>query len=257
MNPPPIVIFASRSRTSYALIHALADQFSVAAVVFEHGQGRKLLRYRLKTLGWLRVLGQLAFLAYDRLIIRPRSEGKINALLADYNDAPPDNRLRCMDVDSINGEAVQALLQEIQPACVVVSGTGIIRKKILALSDTFINIHTGITPRYRGVHGAFWAVYEGRPELAGVTIHLIDAGIDTGGILAQASITVDPAQDTYRTLPVKQYLVGLPLMVEQVAQALAGELAPYQRSDLESQQWYSPNLTEYIRFVIKLTEKAP
>ncbi len=245
----PIVILASRSQTSYLLINHLAQQFDVAQVVFEAPHTHKMLRYRLRTLGYWKVAGQLAFLVYDRLVIRRRSKSRIAALLQGRDTSAPDNRQPVIEVDSVNGAEVAVMLEKIQPRVVVVSGTGIIAKKILKLAPTFINIHVGITPRYRGVHGGFWAIYEGRPELAGTTIHQVDPGVDTGAILAQTTITVDPNLDTYRTLPVKQYLAALDLMVTSVQAALNGTLQPFKRDDLDSQQWYSPTPFEYLRFL--------
>ncbi len=252
MPSDSIVILARRSDTSYLLINHLAERFKVAQVVFEAPNTRKMLRYRLRTLGWWTVLGQLAFLAWDRLYIRPRSQLRIEQLLARYDLRPPDGRFPTIDVPSVNDEDVKTLLRECQPRVVIVSGTGIIGKKALALAPIFLNIHVGITPRYRGVHGGFWAVYEGRPELAGTTIHVVDPGVDTGAICGQATIEIDPRFDTYRTLPVKQYLVGLRLMEEAVRQALDGTLTPYQRDDMESRQWYSPTPREYWRFIRRL-----
>ena len=110
-----------------------------------------------------------------------------------------------------------------------------------------LNVHTGITPRYRGSHGAFWAVYEGKPELAGVTVLQIDAGIDTGGIVAQAVIEVE-ASDTYRTLPVKQSLAAVPLVMEAVERVLSGTHQTYRRADLEDKFWSSPTIGEYLEF---------
>ncbi len=48
-------------------------------------------------------------------------------------------------------------------------------------------MHAGITLRYRGVHGGYWALAEQHPEWVGTTVHLVDPGIDTGGILAQST----------------------------------------------------------------------
>jgi hypothetical protein len=48
----PLVIFASRSRTSYTLINHLVAHYPVALVVFEASKLKKLLRYRLRKLGW-------------------------------------------------------------------------------------------------------------------------------------------------------------------------------------------------------------
>lgn len=250
-DQPPIVIMASRSRTSYLLINHLAAQFNVAQVIFEPKHTRKLLRYRLRVLGWLAVARQLAFMVYDRAVIRPRSAPKIDALLADYDTSPPDDRLPCVDVTSVNSAHTRELLAAARPACVVVSGTGIIGRKTLAAAPTFLNVHVGITPRYRGVHGGFWAIVENRPDLVGVTVHQIDAGVDTGRIIAQATLSPQRT-DTFRTLPVRQYLAALPLMADAVRAALADNMTTITRNDLESKQWYSPTLADYVRFTQNL-----
>lgn len=247
--PPekPIVILATRSRTSYTLINRLARRHTVATVIFQPKPYRKMLRYRLRKLGRWRVLQQLLFMVYDRVVIQPRSKAMIDALLADYDDTAPDGRLECIDVDSINSKAVQDVLKAAQPGCVVVSGTGIIGKTVLGLAPVFLNVHVGITPRYRGVHGGFWAIYENRPDLVGVTVHKIDPGVDTGDIVAQDTLAVQ-SSDTLRTLAVRQYLLALPLLDRAVADALDGTLQSYQREDLTSKQWYSPTPAAYLKF---------
>ena len=246
-----IIILASRDELSYLLINHLAQKFTIAQVVFEAAHTRKMLRYRLKKLGAWVVAGQLAFLVIDRLLIRGQSRPKIRRLLKGHDASAPDGRLPILEVESVNGPEVTALLTEHKPQVVVVTGTGIIAKRVLALAPTFINIHVGITPRYRGVHGGFWAVYEGQPELAGTTIHRVDPGVDTGAIIAQVPISVE-ADDTYRTLPVKQYLAALDAMTNAVQAALDGKLSTCERSDLESKQWYSPTPVEYWRFMRRL-----
>jgi methionyl-tRNA formyltransferase len=163
--------------------------------------------------------------------------------------------VRTVDVPDINAPATVELLRTVSSSCGVLSGTSVVRSPILERFPTWLNIHCGITPRYRGVHGAFWAVYEGRPDLAGVTVHQVDAGIDTGAIVAQELIEVGSA-DTYRTLPVKQYLAGAPLMVAAVRAALDGSLRTYRRPELESRLWSSPGVLEYMRFRRRLASLA-
>lgn len=46
-----------------------------------------------------------------------------------------------------------------------------------------INLHISILPFCRGAHPVFWSIVEGNP--LGVTIHMLDAGLDTGNILFQ------------------------------------------------------------------------
>src|SRR5690606_24425483 len=92
-------------------------------------------------------------------------------------------------VPSVNATQCIDLVQKIEPDIVVVNGTRIISKKVLdAVPVSFINTHVGITPKYRGVHGAYWALACGDTDNCGVTVHLVDKGIDTGGILKQAVI---------------------------------------------------------------------
>jgi len=52
-----------------------------------------------------------------------------------------------------------------------------------------INLHISFLPFNRGAHPNFWSFYDGTP--AGVTIHMIDEGIDTGSILFQKLIAFD------------------------------------------------------------------
>jgi Formyl transferase len=58
-----------------------------------------------------------------------------------------------------------------------------------------INLHMGISPYYRGAATNFWALYDGRPEYVGATIHLLSEGLDCGPILFHAlpaARAVDP-----------------------------------------------------------------
>ena len=104
-------------------------------------------------------------------------------------------------------------MAEAEPDLVVVHGTRIIAERVLReIAVPVVNVHAGITPRYRGVHGGYWAFADGRPELAGTTVHLVDAGIDTGGILGQT--TFERGQDdTIATYPLLHLACGLPVLV--------------------------------------------
>lgn len=59
-----------------------------------------------------------------------------------------------------------------------------------------VNLHIGYLPYNRGAHPNYWSHAEGTPP--GVTIHLIDEGIDTGPILYQNTVAFTPDEDTYR-----------------------------------------------------------
>lgn len=52
-------------------------------------------------------------------------------------------------------------------------------------------------PFNRGAHPNFWSHYDGTPS--GVSIHMIDEGIDTGDIIAQEKFFIDPKENTFKT----------------------------------------------------------
>jgi folate-dependent phosphoribosylglycinamide formyltransferase PurN len=252
-----IVIAARRQRLSYVLINHLHEHFEIAHVLFERGHPLRILRWRLRRLGVRAVAGQLLFLAFDRLFIAPRSRRRILELLAHHDVRAPDGRIPTTDVDSINDPEAKDTIERLKPAVVVVSGVGIIRRSVLDLGPTFLNIHCGTTPRYRGVHGAFWAIAEGNSEAAGTTVHVLDEGVDTGPVVAQRTIVID-GDDTFRTLPVKQYLAGLDIMGDAVRQALGGALATLPPSPAASgNQWYSPTMRDHRRFKRSLRRMCP
>jgi methionyl-tRNA formyltransferase len=70
----------------------------------------------------------------------------------------------------------------------------ILRREILELLPSgCINIHPAFLPYNRGAHPNIWSIVENTP--AGVTIHYIDEGVDTGDIVAQQQVSVE-ATDT-------------------------------------------------------------
>ena len=84
-------------------------------------------------------------------------------------------------VEDLNSSKAQIIIKDLKPDLILVFGTGILKKETFSIPKKgSINIHTGITPNYRGSKSEFWALYNNQPELVGYTIHCIDQGIDTG-----------------------------------------------------------------------------
>lgn len=64
-----------------------------------------------------------------------------------------------------------------------------------AATARIINLHISYLPFNRGAHPGFWCFYDGTP--CGVTIHEVDEGIDTGPVLAQRVVEIDPWTTTF------------------------------------------------------------
>ena len=76
---------------------------------------------------------------------------------------------------------------------IVFTGGGLIRADILNHAGKgILNCHIGILPDYRGMDVVEWAILEDRLDRVGITVHLMDVGVDTGNILRKRHITIHP-----------------------------------------------------------------
>jgi folate-dependent phosphoribosylglycinamide formyltransferase PurN len=240
-----IVFLAGDGLSTRVMYHSLREEFDVVEVVLEDKPSAlKMLRHRARKLGVIQTLGQLGFILYSRWLVRA-ARPRIEQLLQRHglSDAPIPARV-IRRVASANGRDVADRLRQQTPQAVVVNGTRILSKKLLAAVDApFINTHMGITPAYRGVHGGYWALANNDHAHCGVTVHLVDAGVDTGGILYQAPITPE-ADDNFATYPILQLVQGVSLMKAALRDAVAGRMVP-RVGEGPSRQWYHPSLLGY------------
>ena len=141
--------------------------------------------------------------------------------------------------------AAHDALARLDPEVVAVYGTRILSRATLgAVAAPFINYHAGINPKYRGQHPAYWALAAGDKDNAGITIHLVDEGVDTGGVLYQAPATFAP-EDTIATYQTVQAAVAIPLFARAIEDALGGRLAPYTVA-MPSAKNFPPTIWYYL-----------
>ena len=91
------------------------------------------------------------------------------------------------------------------------------------------NLHPSYLPYGRGAHPNAWALASGEP--AGVTLHLIDAGIDSGPILAQQAVAVAAADDA-QSLYTRLMQAAATVLAEALPQWLAGSLIAQPQPEL-------------------------
>jgi len=103
----------------------------------------------------------------------------------------------------------------------------------------------GITPKYRGVHGGYWALVNKDRANCGVTVHLIDQGIDTGGVLYQDTINTDHS-DNINTYPIHQIAKGISLM-KAALEDITEDQINVRPGVYPSKLWYHPTLIEYFK----------
>jgi folate-dependent phosphoribosylglycinamide formyltransferase PurN len=241
-----VVVLTSGGALGRIVVNGLCRHLGTLTVIVEQPEDKwRILRRRIRLLGPVAAMGQVALAIALRL--DPRRKSRVESVCTrhelDRTAAHPGVTLH--DVPSVNATACRALLAELQPAVVAVYGTRLLGRETLAsVPAPFINYHAGITPKYRGQDPAYWARAEGDDAHAGVTIHLVDQGVDTGAVLYQAPVTFAPDDrlDTYQFV---QAATAIPLFARAIEDALAGRLAP-RSVDLPSRKWFPPTLWGYV-----------
>lgn len=122
--------------------------------------------------------------------------------------------------------AAFAVLAGLEPELIVVAAYGqILRSNVLSLPRFgCINVHASLLPRWRGASPIAAALLAG-DEATGVTIMQMDEGMDTGPILAQSSLPIQP-DDTTGVLSERLARQGAALLLATLPGYLTGEVTP-------------------------------
>jgi methionyl-tRNA formyltransferase len=133
-------------------------------------------------------------------------------------------------------------LAAIGPDVVVVAAYGqILPREILDIPEFgCINIHPSLLPRYRGATPIPAAILSGDAD-TGVTVMLMDAGMDTGPTLSQFVVEIGPG-DTTASLTVKLAEAGSRLLGETLPMWLDGDITPQPQDD--SRATYTEPITK-------------
>ncbi len=246
MTGTRVVVLTAGGTLGNIIVNGLIARIGPVTVIQEQPEAKSaIIRRRMRLNGVTAATGQVLLGVLLRSFgkrYRPRLQEIWHT--KDLNPrANPDVTVH--HVDSVNTEACRKLLAELEPDVVAVYGTRIISRKTLgAVAAPFINYHAGTNPKYRGQHPAYWARAERDGENAGVTIHLVDSGVDTGDVLYQAPVGYGE-DDSIMTYQHVQAATALPLLVRAIEDALHNRLVP-KRVALPSRQWFPPTVWTYF-----------
>jgi folate-dependent phosphoribosylglycinamide formyltransferase PurN len=136
-----------------------------------------------------------------------------------------ESDLIALDVSDHNGAACQRAVRTHELDLLVNAGTPRrIGAELLATPKIgVLNVHPGILPKYRGASCPEWAIYHGDP--VGVTAHFMDAGLDSGPIVATRVLDV-PSGMEYQQLRIALYRLQLTFMAQSIRLVLDSGLTP-------------------------------
>ena len=173
------------------------------------------------------------------VITIPDMSGQRNPVkaFADEKNIPVRQPAKLRDPEAIEW------VDNLQPDLLVLAFvTDFVPKKMIDISTRGgINYHPSLLPKYRGGSAMNWAIISGEME-TGVTIHQIDEGVDTGPIILQEKVAIEP-DDTLKSLYFKKlYPLGIKMIPEAVRLIREGKAKPSPQNDSEAS--YQPVINE-------------
>ncbi|CCV07549.1 Formyl transferase domain protein [Mesorhizobium metallidurans STM 2683] len=243
---PPIVVVTEGGPHIWAIINAVAGRLGSVSVILETPESKKkLLLGRARCQGWLQAIGQLGTMVLTRLGKRFFAGHAARIVAEQKLQTEPKSDQKIIHVSSANAPECLQAIEDIRPGVVLLAGCRLLSRQTLAkLRCPVLNYHAGIAPKYRGMNGGYWALASGDAENFGTTVHLVDAGVDTGGVLRQARGEPGPG-DTISSYALRQAAFSRDICVEAVGDALAGKLATSDPGP-PSKQWYHPTIWFYL-----------
>lgn len=125
-------------------------------------------------------------------------------------------------------------LRDLQPDLVVTAAYGrILPADILQIPPLgCLNVHGSLLPEYRGAAPVQWSIIDGRTE-TGITIMLMDEGMDTGDILLQGRLPIPPDMDAGQLMEALATL-GADLLPEAISGLLTRQLKPIPQDEAKA-----------------------
>jgi len=137
------------------------------------------------------------------------------------NDFTRIHGIPVIHAGNINSANAAEELRKLNTELGVVLGTRILKRSTFSVpAQGSINLHKGRVPEYRGQPAGFWEIYD-QQTIAGVTVHFVDEGLDTGDILGETSVPIH-AKDGPGTLRRKLDIAGSALLAKCVSQFAEG-----------------------------------
>src|ERR1700677_4873615 len=136
-----------------------------------------------------------------------------------------------------NAPEAVAQLKKWSPDVLIFTGGNILRKQVLGIPRLgVLNAHLGLLPEVRGMSSVEWSLLNGVP--VGVTVHYMDAGIDTGPILLRSEFPEAARCVSLADLRTRLIAFGIEKSVEVVVGLERGTMHPTPQSDIDTNRQF-------------------
>jgi len=145
--------------------------------------------------------------------------------------------IKLIIVRNLNDKNLINKIKDLKLDIIINGGGGIFRSDLInAPRKGIINAHMGCLPKYRGFNVLEWSLYY--KDRIGVTLHMIDGGIDTGDILEFKEIS-PLTGDNIKSLRARASVIGIELMVDLIKKNQHKVIVSKKQSISEGQQYFA------------------
>jgi methionyl-tRNA formyltransferase len=183
------VLLTADSAQHRYVARALAARGTLDAIVTAHPAPLSLPRRIARARRWWGVTGTVSRASLRAALRLSGQSGRrareMREILAGLPPLPSDVAVH--HVVGTNSPPTQRLLRSLDVDVLCVYGTSLVDEETLAVARVAaINLHTGLSPRYRGADCAFWPLYHSEPDWLGATVHGCTSVVDGGPVYATA-----------------------------------------------------------------------
>jgi len=224
MNASKLVLITGDGLEHHFVANHLAEKLPLTAIVVDHGKpsglAEKIRKYfRRYTVGQLCSRACLALLRRTWRVKANRRQALLSLFGAEncLEFLRPD---LLHHVHGINTPEGVSCVSSLQPDVILVYGTGVVGGKVLSLARcAALNMHTGISPTYRGSDCAFWPVYNEDLGMLGATVHECTKALDGGKIFGTTRVQLQ-ADDNLNSIFGRCVIAGAKLYAEKVSEVI-------------------------------------
>lgn len=158
-------------------------------------------------------------------------------------------------VADVHAQPVLEQLRDIAPDLGVIYGGPILRPAVFEVPRLgTLGIHHGRVPAYRGKKTTFWEMYNGESE-AGITIQRVTAGLDTGDVVRNASVTI--GRKSYGRVWREVEELGCQVFIDAVLDMKYGRATLTPQSPQRGPLYRQPSAGDLLQFWLRRLLRRP
>jgi methionyl-tRNA formyltransferase len=147
---------------------------------------------------------------------------------------------------SVNNPYYIDLIRSKKPDLIAVMGACLLCDQIISSTQHVLNIHTGLSPYYRGGYTNLWPILEEDFGFFGVTIHKMSLGIDSGDIIFTRQPTIY-SRDCFGAINTRCIEIGTELMIRAIRLVETGKVT-YAKQWMKGKLFNNRDMSNYIAY---------